>query len=97
MKKIRLIAQVLVFVLVLSACGTDAKPTRLGTSAFSIVLPDGYAFADDEFDEDQVAYYYKDDNSFVLMFTSGKRVTGTRWNRKQMLLPMSMALCRNPL
>lgn len=78
MRKIRLIAQVLVFVLVLSACGTDAKPTRLGTSAFSIVLPDGYAFADDEFDEDQVAYYYKDDNSIdfdVYQWEKGDRYT----------------------
>ena len=30
---------------------------------FSIVLPEGYASTEDDFDEDQVAYFYKDDNS----------------------------------
>ena len=62
MKKISILMLVLVFALALSACGNDVKPTQLGTSAFSIVLPEGYALADDELDEDQVAYYYKDDN-----------------------------------
>ena len=49
-------------VLALAACG-NTKPTQLGTSDFSIVLPDGYASTEDDFDEDQVAYFYKDDNS----------------------------------
>lgn len=49
-------------VLSLAACG-NTKPTQLGTSDFTIVLPDGYASAEDDFDEDQVAYFYKDDNS----------------------------------
>jgi hypothetical protein len=61
---------IMVFVMsvILSACGNIAKnkevqPTQLGTSAFSIVLPEGYTLTDDEFEEDQIAYYYKDDNS----------------------------------
>ena len=62
MKKIAILTLVLAFVLSLAACST-AKPTQLGTSDFSIVLPDGYAAAKDDMDEDQVAYYYKDDNS----------------------------------
>ena len=63
MKKITILTLVLVFLLSLAACGNDTKPTQLGTSDFSIVLPKGYASTDDDFDEDQVAYFYKDDNS----------------------------------
>ena len=62
MKKIAILTLTLVFVLALVACG-NTKPTQLGTSDFSIVLPDGYASTEDDFDEDQVAYFYKDDNS----------------------------------
>ena len=62
MKKIAILTLALVFVLALVACG-NTKPTQLGTSDFSIVLPDGYASTEDNFDEDQVAYFYKDDNS----------------------------------
>ena len=62
MKKIAILTLVLVFVLALVACG-NTKPTQLGTSDFSIVLPNGYASTEDDFDEDQVAYFYKDDNS----------------------------------
>ena len=65
MKKIAILALVLSLVLALAACGnTNAeKPTQLGTSDFSIALPEGYALTEDDLDEDQVAYYYKDDNS----------------------------------
>ena len=62
MKKIAILTLALVFVLALVACG-NTKPTQLGTSDFTIVLPNGYASAEDDFDEDQVAYFYKDDNS----------------------------------
>lgn len=62
MKKIAILTLVLMLVLTLAACG-NTKPTQLGTSDFSIVLPDGYALAEDDMDEDQVAYFYKDDNS----------------------------------
>lgn len=63
MKKIAILSLALVFVLALGACGNNAKLTQLGTSDFSIVLPEGYALTEDDFDEDQVAYFYKDDNS----------------------------------
>ena len=53
---------VLVLALTFSACGS-AKATQLGTSDFSIVLPEGYALTEDDMDEDQIAYYYKDDSS----------------------------------
>ena len=62
MKKIAILTLVLMLVLALAACG-NTKPTQLGTSDFSIVLPDGYALAEDDMDEDQVAYFYKDDKS----------------------------------
>jgi hypothetical protein len=63
MKKIVVLTFVLALILALAACGNNAKPTQLGTSDFSIVLPEGYALTEDDFDEDQVAYFYKDDNS----------------------------------
>ena len=62
MKKIAILTLVLMLVLALAACG-NTKPTQLGTSDLSIVLPEGYASTEDDLDEDQVAYYYKDDNS----------------------------------
>ena len=62
MKKMTILTFLLVFVLALASCG-NAKPTQLGTSDFTIVLPRGYASVEDDFDEDQVGYFYKDDNS----------------------------------
>ena len=62
MKKIAILTLVLMLVLALAACG-NTKPTQLGTSDFSIVLPTGYAAAKDDMDEDQIAYFYKDDKS----------------------------------
>ena len=62
MKKIAILTFVLTLILALAACD-NTKPTQLGTSDFSIVLPTGYAAAKDDLDEDQVAYFYKDDNS----------------------------------
>ena len=62
MKKLLALALVLAMALALCACSAG-KYTQLGTSDFSIVLPEGYSAADDDMDEDQVAYYYKDDNS----------------------------------
>ena len=61
MKRIALLALMLVLALTLVACGST--PTQLGTSDFTVVLPEGYAMAEDDMDEDQVAYFYKDDNS----------------------------------
>ena len=51
MKKIAILTLVLMLIFALSACG-NTKPTQLGTSDFTIVLPDGYASAEDDFDED---------------------------------------------
>ena len=63
MKKITILALVLAFLLALASCGNNAKPTQLGASDFSIVLPKGYAPEEDDLDEDQIAYFYKDDKS----------------------------------
>ena len=65
MKKIAILTFILALVLALAACGNTnaAKPTQLGTSDFSIVLPEGYTLTEDDFAEDQIAYFYKDDNS----------------------------------
>lgn len=62
MKKIAILMLVLVLILSLFACG-KGNTVKLGASDFSIVLPDGYAAAEDDLDEDQIAYYYKDENS----------------------------------
>ncbi len=78
MKKIAILMFVLVLALALSACGNTTKPTQLGTSDFSIVLPEGYALAEDDLDEDQVAYYYKDDDSIdfdVYQWEKGEEYT----------------------
>lgn len=78
MKKIAILMLVLVFALALSACGNNEKPTQLGTSDFSIVLPEGYKQAEDEMDEDQIAYYFKDENSIdfdVYQWEKGDKYT----------------------
>lgn len=63
-KKTVVIALALMLVFSLVACNSDGgKETRIGTSAFSIVIPEGYALTEDEMLEDQIAYYYKDDDS----------------------------------
>ena len=77
MKKIAMLSFILVFVLALVACG-NTKPTKLGTSDFTIVLPDGYALTEDDLGEDQVAYFYKDDNSLdfdVYQWEKGEEFT----------------------
>ena len=52
----------LALTIALFSCGAG-KPAKLGTSDFSITIPAGYALTDDNLDEDQVAYFYKDENS----------------------------------
>ena len=77
MKKITFLALMLVFAWALVAC-VNATPTQLGTSDLSIVLPEGYALTEDDFDEDQVAYYYKDENSLdfdVYQWAKGDQYT----------------------
>ena len=63
MKKIVILALALVLLLTCVACTSKARTTQLGTSDFTIVLPRGYELAKDEMDEDQVAYYRKNDKS----------------------------------
>ena len=63
MKKIASFILVLAFAFALVACGNVTETTQLGTSAYSIILPEGFVLSEDELAEDQVAYYYKDDNT----------------------------------
>lgn len=50
--------------LALTACaGNKKNEIKLGSSDFSLVIPEGYKETKDDFDEGQVAYYYKDDDS----------------------------------
>ena len=77
MKKIAALALIFVFVLSLVAC-TNEKTAQLGTSDLSILLPEGYASTEDDFGEDQVAYYYKDDVSMdfeVYQWAKGDQYT----------------------
>lgn len=62
MKKIIILVFAIILAFSLVAC-KSATTTQLGTSDFTIDLPQGYESAEDDFDEDQVAYFYKDDNS----------------------------------
>ena len=57
MKKIAILTLVLMLIFALAACG-NTKPTQLGTSDFSIVLPDGYASTEDDFDEAVASPFY---------------------------------------
>ena len=43
--------------------GSSDKYTKIGTSEFSIILPEGYVETEDELAEDQIAFYFKDDKS----------------------------------
>ena len=63
MKKIAVFVLALVLVFAFSACGNSAKATQLGDSDFSVVLPEGFEIEEDKFDEDQIAFYYKDKSS----------------------------------
>ena len=60
----RLVSIILVIVLCVCFAGCESdKYTKIGNSEFSIILPDGYAQTEDDFEEDQIAYYFKDDKS----------------------------------
>ena len=66
MKKTLTVFLVILMIVTLAACGNSSKEnvkTQLGTSKLSVVLPEGFAATEDDFAEDQVAYYYKDDES----------------------------------
>ena len=62
MKKILAFILLVVFCSGMVACGGD-QYTKIGTSEFSIILPEGYVATDDDFEEDQIAYYFKDSES----------------------------------
>ena len=64
MKKIMTVLLALLMIVALASCGNNAvEKTQLGTSGIFIVLPEGFVATEDAFDDDQVAYYYKDDES----------------------------------
>lgn len=64
MKKILSLLLVLAMFAALAACGNTApEKTQMGTSKVYVVLPEGFVETEDEFDEDQVAYYHKDNES----------------------------------
>ena len=64
MKKILSVLLALAMIAALAACGNTApEKTQMGTSKVYVVLPEGFVETEDEFDEDQVAYYHKDDQS----------------------------------
>ena len=62
MRKVLSVIVLVVLCFSMVACSSD-KYTQIGTSEFSIILPDGYTSTKDNFDEDQIAYYFKDDQS----------------------------------
>lgn len=62
MKKVLNFVLLTVLCFSMVACASN-KYTKIGSSEFSIILPSGYVATQDEFDEDQVAYYFKDDQS----------------------------------
>lgn len=64
MKKTMSVLLALLMIVVLASCGNSVtQKTQLGTSGVFVVLPEGFVATEDEFDEDQVAYYHKDDES----------------------------------
>ena len=52
----------MLFCLIMTGCFKE-NYTKIGTSDFSIIIPEGYVQTEDDFDEDQIAYYHKDDQS----------------------------------
>ena len=62
MKKRYFIYLLMLFCLIVTGCSNE-NYTKIGTSDFSIIIPEGYAQTEDDFDEDQIAYYHKDDQS----------------------------------
>ena len=62
MKKILAFVLLAVMCFCVVACNSD-KYTQIGTSDFAIILPEGYKSCEDDFDEDQIAYYFKDTES----------------------------------
>lgn len=69
----------LLLLVAMTACvGNGEMVIKLGTSDYSLILPEGYEKADDDFAEDQIAYYYKDDDSIdfdVYQWTKDGQIT----------------------
>ncbi len=67
MKKTMTVFLAILMIVTLAACGNSSSKgnikTQLGTTKLSVVLPEGFAAMEDDFGEDQVAYYHKDDQS----------------------------------
>lgn len=66
MKKWILVIFIIIVVIIIGFLGWknfNKNLTRIGTSKFYIELPEGYVKTKDDFEEDQIAYYYKDDES----------------------------------
>ena len=61
MKKILALSLALVMILLLAACGSKGKTVQIGTSDFSITLPEGYEKTEDDYDED---YYGEEENTY---------------------------------
>ena len=62
MKKVLAFVLLVVLCFCMVACNNN-KYTKIGTSEFSMILPDGYMAVEDDFDEDQIAFYFKDSES----------------------------------
>ena len=62
MKKVLSIILLIAFCFSMAACSGD-KYTQIGSSEFSFILPEGYAETEDDLEEDQIAYYFKDSES----------------------------------
>ena len=62
MKKILAFVLLVVLCFSMVACESN-RYTKIGTSDFSIILPEGYAETEDDFEEDQIAYYFKNVDS----------------------------------
>lgn len=53
----------ILFLILILVVKKDNNLTQIGSSNYYIEIPQGYKLTEDDFDEDQIGYYYKDDNS----------------------------------
>lgn len=61
MKKV--VSLILLFLMCFGITACAKTYTKIGSSEFSIAIPKGYVLSENELDEDQIGYYYKDDDS----------------------------------
>lgn len=62
-RTVTLLLAVLMLLGMLTACGEKTVTVQIDGTAYSMTLPEGYQKGALQMDEDQVAYYYKDENS----------------------------------